>query len=205
MLSRSEVDAIGPRLSFFFAAWTDVLEEVAKFRAARRIWATIMRDRFGAKSEKSMHCRFHVQTAGSALTAQSIDNNVVRAAYQALAAVRDTVRLLSLPRTARQDQRPIVVLNRVGMPGGLTRRQIEEALKMRVDVAIPDQPRQVGNAATLGEPAMNSSNGFRAGIQELAKLVGGVRMLDSDTNSTRRDGTAAPRKKWSLFRKKEPA
>jgi len=82
-----EVDAIGPRLSFFFAAWTDVLEEVAKFRAARRIWATIMRDRFGAKSEKSLHCRFHVQTAGSALTAQSIDNNVVRAAYQALAAV----------------------------------------------------------------------------------------------------------------------
>ena len=82
-----EVDAIGPRLSFFFAAWADVLEEVAKFRAARRIWATIMRDRFGAKNEKSMHCRFHVQTAGSALTAQSIDNNVVRAAYQALAAV----------------------------------------------------------------------------------------------------------------------
>ena len=82
-----EVDAIGPRLSFFFAAWTDVLEEVAKFRAARRIWATIMRDRFGATSEKSQHCRFHVQTAGSALTAQSIDNNVVRAAFQALAAV----------------------------------------------------------------------------------------------------------------------
>jgi methylmalonyl-CoA mutase N-terminal domain/subunit len=82
-----EVDAIGPRLSFFFAAWTDILEETAKFRAARRIWARLMRERFGAKSEKSLHCRFHVQTAGSALTAQSIDNNVVRAAYQALAAV----------------------------------------------------------------------------------------------------------------------
>ncbi len=82
-----EVDAIGPRLSFFFAAWTDILEETAKFRAARRIWARIMRERFGAKNEKSLHCRFHVQTAGSALTAQSIDNNVVRAAYQALAAI----------------------------------------------------------------------------------------------------------------------
>jgi methylmalonyl-CoA mutase N-terminal domain/subunit len=82
-----EVDAIAPRLSFFFAAWTDILEEVAKFRAARRIWARIMRDRYGAKSEKSLLCRFHVQTAGSTLTAQSIDNNVVRAAYQALAAV----------------------------------------------------------------------------------------------------------------------
>ncbi|MFM8914763.1 MAG: methylmalonyl-CoA mutase [Candidatus Limnocylindrus sp.] len=81
------VDAIAPRLSFFFAAWTDILEEVAKFRAARRIWARIMRDRYGAKSEKSLLCRFHVQTAGSTLTAQSIDNNVVRAAYQALAAV----------------------------------------------------------------------------------------------------------------------
>ena len=82
-----KVDAIGPRLSFFFAAWTDILEETAKFRAARRIWARLMRERYGAKSEKSLHCRFHVQTAGSALTAQSIDNNVVRAAYQALAAI----------------------------------------------------------------------------------------------------------------------
>ena len=81
------VDDVGPRLSFFFAAWTDILEETAKFRAARRIWARVMRDRFGAKNEKSLHCRFHVQTAGSALTAQSIDNNVIRAAYQALAAV----------------------------------------------------------------------------------------------------------------------
>jgi methylmalonyl-CoA mutase N-terminal domain/subunit len=82
-----DVDTIGPRLSFFFASWTDILEEVAKFRAARRIWARIMRDRFGATSEKSMMCRFHVQTAGSTLTAQSIDNNVVRASYQALAAI----------------------------------------------------------------------------------------------------------------------
>ena len=82
-----DVDVIAPRLSFFFAAWTDILEETAKFRAARRIWARLMRERFGAKSEKSLLCRFHVQTAGSALTAQSIDNNVVRAAYQALAAI----------------------------------------------------------------------------------------------------------------------
>ena len=81
------VDAIAPRISFFFAAWTDILEEVAKFRAARRLWARIMRDRFGATNEKSLMCRFHVQTAGSTLTAQSIDNNVVRTAYQALAAV----------------------------------------------------------------------------------------------------------------------
>ena len=81
------VDDFAPRLSFFFAAWSELFEEVAKFRAARRMWAGIMKDRFGAKNSKSMMCRFHTQTAGSSLTAQSIDNNVVRTTLQALAAV----------------------------------------------------------------------------------------------------------------------
>ena len=115
-----------------------------------------------------------------------------------LAAVRDTVRLLTLPKGPRQDQRAVVVLNRVGMPGGLTRRQVEEALKMKVDVAIPDQPRQVGNAATLGEAAMKSSAGVRAGIQELARQVAGVRILDAVTGqqSRRKTGTRTERKGW---------
>jgi methylmalonyl-CoA mutase N-terminal domain/subunit len=82
-----DVDRFAGRLSFFFAAWSELFEEVAKFRAARRMWARIMRDRFGAKNERSMMCRFHVQTAGSSLTAQSIDNNVVRTTVQALSAV----------------------------------------------------------------------------------------------------------------------
>jgi methylmalonyl-CoA mutase N-terminal domain/subunit len=82
-----DVDAFAGRLSFFFAAWSELFEEVAKFRVARRMWATIMRDRFGATDPRSMLCRFHVQTAGSSLTAQSIDNNVVRTTIQALAAV----------------------------------------------------------------------------------------------------------------------
>jgi methylmalonyl-CoA mutase N-terminal domain/subunit len=82
-----DVDAFAGRLSFFFAAWSDLFEEVAKFRAARRMWARIMRDRFGAKEARSMMCRFHVQTAGSSLTAQSVDNNVVRTTIEALAAV----------------------------------------------------------------------------------------------------------------------
>jgi methylmalonyl-CoA mutase, N-terminal domain len=82
-----DVDAFAGRLSFFFAAWSELFEEVAKFRVARRMWATIMRDRFGATDPRSMLCRFHVQTAGSSLTAQSIDNNVVRTTVQALAAV----------------------------------------------------------------------------------------------------------------------
>jgi methylmalonyl-CoA mutase N-terminal domain/subunit len=82
-----DVDAFAGRLSFFFAAWSELFEEVAKFRVARRMWATIMRERFGARDPRSMTCRFHVQTAGSSLTAQSIDNNVVRTTVQALAAV----------------------------------------------------------------------------------------------------------------------
>src|SRR5258707_7080232 len=82
-----DIDAFASRLSFFFAAWSEVFEEVAKFRAARRMWARIMKDRFGASNARSMACRFHVQTAGSSLTAQSVDNNVVRTTVQALAAV----------------------------------------------------------------------------------------------------------------------
>ena len=81
------IDEFAGRLSFFFAAWSELFEEVAKFRAARRMWARIVKERFGATSERSMMCRFHVQTAGSSLTAQSIDNNVVRTTVQALSAV----------------------------------------------------------------------------------------------------------------------
>ena len=80
-------DDFAPRLSFFFAAHNDLLEEVAKFRAARRVWATVARDRFGAMNPKSMAMRFHVQTGGSTLTAQQPDVNVVRTTVQALAAV----------------------------------------------------------------------------------------------------------------------
>jgi methylmalonyl-CoA mutase N-terminal domain/subunit len=82
-----DVDDFAGRLSFFFAAWSELFEEVAKFRAARRMWARIVRDRFGSHNPRSQMCRFHVQTAGSSLTAQSIDNNVVRTTVQALAAV----------------------------------------------------------------------------------------------------------------------
>ncbi len=82
-----DVDRIAPRLSFFFAAQMNVLEEVAKFRAARRLWARITRERFHAQDPKAWVLRFHTQTAGAALTAQQPDNNVVRVTLQALAAV----------------------------------------------------------------------------------------------------------------------
>jgi methylmalonyl-CoA mutase N-terminal domain/subunit len=82
-----DVDEFAPQLSFFFNAHNDLLEEIAKYRAARRLWANIMRDRFHAKDERSLLLRFHAQTAGSSLTAQQPENNIVRVAIQALAAV----------------------------------------------------------------------------------------------------------------------
>ena len=82
-----EVDDFAPRLSFFFGVHNNILEEVAKFRAARRIWARLMKERFGAKKQRSCLLRFHTQTAGCTLTAQQIENNVVRVTLQALAAV----------------------------------------------------------------------------------------------------------------------
>jgi len=81
------VDKFAPRLSFFFNAHSNFLEEVAKFRAARRIWARTMRERFGSTNPRSLILRFHTQTAGSTLTAQQPENNIVRTALQALAAV----------------------------------------------------------------------------------------------------------------------
>ena len=82
-----DVDGFAGRLSFFFNAHNNLFEEVAKFRAARRLWAKIMKDRFSAKKEKSLMLRFHTQTGGSTLTAQQPDNNIVRVAIQALSAV----------------------------------------------------------------------------------------------------------------------
>jgi methylmalonyl-CoA mutase N-terminal domain/subunit len=80
------VDEFAPQLSFFFNAHSDLLEEISKYRAARRLWAKIMRDRFGAKDPRSLLLRFHAQTAGSSLTAQQPENNIIRVAIQALAA-----------------------------------------------------------------------------------------------------------------------
>jgi methylmalonyl-CoA mutase N-terminal domain/subunit len=82
-----DVNRVGQRLSFFFNAHNDFVEEIAKYRAARRLWARIMRDRFGATNPRALQLRFHTQTAGSTLTARQPDNNIIRVAMQALAAV----------------------------------------------------------------------------------------------------------------------
>ncbi|HEX9984809.1 MAG TPA: methylmalonyl-CoA mutase family protein [Thermoanaerobaculia bacterium] len=82
-----DVDSFAPRISFFFNSHNDFLEEVAKFRAARKLWATLMRERYAPRDPRSLALRFHAQTAGSTLTAQQPENNVIRVAYQAMAAV----------------------------------------------------------------------------------------------------------------------
>lgn len=82
-----DVNQFGKRLSFFFNAHNHFFEEISKFRAARRIWSRIMKERFGASEHKAMMCRFHTQTAGSTLTAQQVDNNIVRTTIQAISAV----------------------------------------------------------------------------------------------------------------------
>jgi methylmalonyl-CoA mutase N-terminal domain/subunit len=82
-----KVDDFAPRLSFFYCCTMEFFEEIAKFRAARRIYANIMKDRFHAKNAKSWHLRFHVQTSGESLTAQQVDNNIIRVSCQAMAAV----------------------------------------------------------------------------------------------------------------------
>src|SRR5207302_2368438 len=82
-----DVDSFAPRLSFFFDIHNDFLEEIAKLRAARRIWARVMRERFGARDPRSLWCRFHCQTAGVSLFVEQPENNIVRTTIQALAAV----------------------------------------------------------------------------------------------------------------------
>ena len=107
-----------------------------------------------------------------------------------LASVRDVLRLLTLPNGPSQTPGAVIVLNRLGMPGGLTRRQVEDAIKQRVDVTIPDLPRKIESAATLGEPAVAARGAFRSAIVELAAQTGNVRdVADAEAAS----------KRWSFF------
>lgn len=96
-----------------------------------------------------------------------------------LPAVRDTLRLMALPSGEGQAERPIIILNRNGLTGGLSKREVEDALKQKVDIVIPDLPRQIGGAATMGEPAITSSSSFRHAIVELARQVAAAGLLDS--------------------------
>jgi hypothetical protein len=112
--------------------------------------------------------------------------------------VRDALRLLALPAGASQGRRPVIVLNRLGLKGSLTRRKVEEALKTKVDIVIPDLPRVVEAAATIGEAVTTHRNGFRRGIVELARLTASVRLLDA-AKSEREPERTETKRRWRLF------
>jgi methylmalonyl-CoA mutase N-terminal domain/subunit len=178
------IDDFAGRLSFFFAAWSELFEEVAKFRAARRMWARIVRDRFGAKSERSMLCRFHVQTAGSSLTAQSIDNNVVRTTVQALSAVlggaqslhtnaRDEALALPTEESARLALRTQQILaHESGVtetPDPLAGSYYVESLTSKLEAAAQEYLDEI---ETMGGTLAAIEGGFQQRqIQESAYLV----------------------------------
>jgi pilus assembly protein CpaE len=105
-----------------------------------------------------------------------------------LASVRDTLRLLGLPNGPWQPQSPTIVLNRQGRPGGLTRKQIEDALKVKVDVVISDLPKQLNESATFGEPAMNARGPFRQAIIELSREIGFAGNRDETGSASRQAG-----------------
>jgi methylmalonyl-CoA mutase N-terminal domain/subunit len=165
-----DVDAFGGRLSFFFAAWSDLFEEVAKFRAARRMWARIMRDRFGAKEARSMTCRFHVQTAGSSLTAQSVDNNVVRTTVQALSAVLGGAQ--SLHTNARDEA---LALPTEGAARLALRTQQIIAYESGV-VATPDPLAGSYYVERLTDQLEDAANDY---LEQIDAMGGAIKAIDS--------------------------
>ena len=120
-----------------------------------------------------------------------------------LSSVRAMLRLLPVStKTAEGTKRPVIVLNRMGTPGSLTRREVEEALALKVDVAIPDQPRQVATAATMGELTLTGKSAIRTGILELARHVASAGLLDSPVESGSPQVAPSARSAWRLFRRK---
>jgi methylmalonyl-CoA mutase N-terminal domain/subunit len=193
-----DVDEFAPRLSFFFNSHNDFFEEIAKFRAARQIWATVMRERYGAKNPRSWMCRFHTQTAGCSLTAQQPVNNVVRTTIQALAAVLGGTQslhtnaldeTLALPteqnaRTALRTQQILAhesgVINTVDPLGGAY--FIEEMTRRMVDGTL-DYFRRIDDfggmveAVEAGFPQreiMDAAFAYQRAFETKEKLVVGV-------------------------------
>ncbi|MCL4836908.1 MAG: methylmalonyl-CoA mutase, partial [Thermoanaerobaculia bacterium] len=198
------VDGFAPRLSFFFNSHNDFFEEIAKFRAARRIWAEVMRDRFGAESPRSWMLRFHTQTAGCSLTAQQPINNVVRTTIQALAAVLGGTQslhtnaldeTLALPteenaRTALRTQQVIAhesgVINTIDPLGGSY--FVEQLTQRMVDGAY-DYFRRIDDlggmveAIEAGFPQreiMEAAYAHQRAVEKGEKVVVGVNALQVD-------------------------
>jgi methylmalonyl-CoA mutase, N-terminal domain len=193
-----DVDDFAPRLSFFFNSHNDFFEEIAKFRAARRIWATVMRERYGAKNPRSWMLRFHTQTAGCSLTAQQPVNNVVRTTVQALAAVLGGTQslhtnaldeTLALPtessaRTALRTQQILAhesgVINTIDPLGGSW--FVEEMTRRMVDGTFDyfrriDELGGMVEAIEAGFPQreiMDASFAYQRAFEEKEKLIVGV-------------------------------
>lgn len=164
-----KVDEFASRLSFFFNVHNNFLEEIAKFRAARALWCEIMRDRFGAKDERSMALRFHSQTAGSTLTAQQPDNNVVRVTLQALAAVLGGTQ--SLHTNSRDEA--------LGLP---TEAAAQLALRTQQIIAyesgVADTIDAFGGSAAVESLTDAIVAGARTYIDEIDKMGGAVAAIE---------------------------
>jgi len=164
-----DVDSFAPRISFFFNAHSDFLEEIAKFRAARRLYAHIMKERFGAKNPKSMMLRFHAQTAGSTLTAQQPDVNVVRVALQALSAVLGGAQ--SLHTNGRDEA--------LSLP---TEESARLALRTQQIIAhetgVPSVADPLGGSYVIEEFTTKIENGAREYIERIDALGGTLAAIE---------------------------
>ena len=165
-----KVDSFAPRLSFFFNAHSDFLEEIAKFRAARRLYARLMRDRFGARDPRSLMLRFHVQTAGSTLTAQQPDVNIVRTAVQAMAAVLGGAQ--SLHTNSRDEA--------LGLPteeSARTALRTQQIIAYETGVANTADP--VGGSETIEELTDSIEQGARAYLERIDERGGTLRAIET--------------------------
>ncbi len=202
-------DDFAPRLSFFFAAHNDLLEEVAKFRVARRVWARVARDRFKANDPRSMQMRFHVQTGGSTLTAQQPDSNVVRTTVQALAAILGGVQSLHTnafdealglptPETARlalRTQQVLAFESGVRMPadplgGSYYLESLTDALEERIWAELREIDDRGGTLAALIEGYQQNAIAeaayeFQRAVESGERIVVGVNAFAEEGDEQR--------------------
>lgn len=164
-----DVNRFGKRLSFFFNAHNDFLTEVAKFRAARRMWAFIMKDRFKATEEKAMMCRFHTQTGGSTLAAQQIDNNIVRTTIQAMSAVLGGTQ--SLHTNSRDEALALPSYDAVKL--ALRTQQV-----IAHESGIADHPDPFGGSYFVEELTDQLETEAKAIIAEIDKMGGAVDAIE---------------------------
>jgi methylmalonyl-CoA mutase N-terminal domain/subunit len=165
-----DVDSFAPRLSFFFNAHSDFLTEIAKFRAARRLYARLMRDRFHAKNDRSCMLRFHTQTAGSSLTAQQPDVNIVRTTLEALSAVLGGTQ--SLHTNARDEA--------LGLP---TEESAQLALRTQQIIAyetgIPNVPDPIGGSYYIEELTDRIETEAMDYIRRIDEMGGTLRAIEA--------------------------